>query len=101
MPINQENFIMFTIYYLFKGAVHRRRATKQTPIYHHSPPAPTRLQQPPLPPATTDFFHWTYINHAMDGGAVIVCIGDMFVWSQQTTSFHHPPIIPTKVDCYM
>ena len=52
MSLKLENIFVFTIYYLFKGAAHRRRAAKeQTPNYHNRA-APTSLPQPPQPRAT-------------------------------------------------
>ncbi len=52
MSLKLEIIIIFTIYLLFKGAAHRRRAAKeQTPNYH-TRAAPTSLPQPPQPRAT-------------------------------------------------
>jgi hypothetical protein len=107
MPLKLKNIIVFTIYFLFKGAAHRRRTATQTPNFHHSPlPLLASINHPCfLRPPISTYEVMCVATMAMHGGTVIVCIGDTFVRrcslfdaptprrsTQQMQSSPHPPI---------
>ena len=113
MPLKQENIILFTIYYLFNGAAHCQHAAKQSPNYHR-PPSPLRASRnhpclPQLPISSIDNGGWRPHNgwgchHNLLWQYLCKEQGTASMRrraAQQTPSYHHPPLDPTKVDCYV